>query len=33
LSDVVEREAMGPSFETPNGTFDGVKPMEVIERD
>jgi hypothetical protein len=32
LSDVVEREAIGPWFETPNEAFAGLKPMEVIER-
>ena len=32
LSDVVEREAIGPWFETPNEAFDGLKPMEMIER-
>jgi transcriptional regulator with XRE-family HTH domain len=32
LSDVVERDAIGPWFETPNEAFGDLKPMEVIER-
>ena len=32
LSDVVAQEAIGPWFETPNESFGGLKPMEVIER-
>jgi DNA-binding XRE family transcriptional regulator len=32
LSEVVEREAIGPWFVTPNEAFGGLKPMEVIER-
>jgi DNA-binding XRE family transcriptional regulator len=29
---VVEPESIGPWFQTPNDSFDGMKPMELIER-
>ncbi|EMI20260.1 hypothetical protein RMSM_02812 [Rhodopirellula maiorica SM1] len=32
LSDVVDPESLGIWFQTPNDAFDGLKPMEVIER-
>jgi DNA-binding XRE family transcriptional regulator len=32
LSEVVDREALGLWFQTPNDAFDGLKPIEVIER-
>jgi hypothetical protein len=32
LSEVVEPESIGAWFTTPNQTFDGLKPIEVIER-
>lgn len=32
LSDVVERESLSHWFQTPNEMFDGLKPVEIIER-
>ncbi len=32
LSDVVDPECLGLWFQTPNESFDGLKPIEVIER-
>ena len=32
LSEVVDRESLGLWFRTPNESFDGLKPIEVIER-
>ena len=32
LSEVVDRESLGLWFRTPNESFDGLKPLEVIER-
>ena len=32
LSDVVDAESLGLWFRTPNDAFDGLKPIEVIER-
>ena len=32
LSEVVQKEAIGPWFLQPNPAFDGLKPIEVIER-
>ena len=32
LSEVVEPESLGKWFTTPNSAFDGLKPIEVIER-
>ena len=32
LSQVVDRECLGEWFDTPNSAFDGLKPLEVIER-
>jgi hypothetical protein len=32
LSDVVDPDALGGWFKTPNVAFDGLKPIEVIER-
>ncbi len=32
LAEVVERESLGAWFTTPNDAFDGLKPVEVIER-
>lgn len=32
LSDVVDRESLGLWFRTPNSSFDGFKPLEVVER-
>jgi len=32
LAEVVEPEAIGPWFVTPNAAFGGMKPMELIER-
>ena len=32
LSEVVDRDALGAWFTTPNDAFDGLKPIEVIER-
>lgn len=32
LSEVVDAESLGQWFQTPNEAFDGLKPVEVIER-
>ncbi|WP_372717759.1 hypothetical protein [Novipirellula sp.] len=32
LSDVVDPESLGIWFQTPNDAFDGLKPLEIIER-
>jgi len=32
LSEVVSPEAIPPWLDTPNGAFEGLKPLEVIER-
>jgi transcriptional regulator with XRE-family HTH domain len=32
LSGTVRREAIPPWMETPNPAFDGLKPIEIIER-
>lgn len=32
LSEVVDRESLGLWFRMPNDSFDGLKPIEVIER-
>ncbi|REJ90781.1 MAG: DUF2384 domain-containing protein [Planctomycetota bacterium] len=32
LSEVVQQDAIGPWMEQPNDAFDGLKPIEVIER-
>lgn len=32
LSEVVEKEEIGPWFDTPNDAFGGLKPLEVVER-
>jgi DNA-binding XRE family transcriptional regulator len=32
LSEVVDPECLGLWFQTPNDSFDGLKPIEVIER-
>lgn len=32
LSEVVDPDALGSWFKTPNEAFDGLKPIEVIER-
>ena len=32
LSDVVDRDSLGIWFQTPNEAFDGLKPLEIIER-
>ena len=32
LTEVIREESIGPWFEQPNSAFDGLKPMEVIER-
>lgn len=32
LSEVVDPNALGEWFDTPNPAFDGLKPIEVIER-
>lgn len=32
LSEVVDRKSLGLWFRTPNESFDGLKPLEVIER-
>ncbi len=32
LSEVADRESLGLWFQTPNDAFDGLKPVEVIER-
>jgi DNA-binding XRE family transcriptional regulator len=32
LSEVIEKEEIGPWLETPNDAFGGLKPLEVVER-
>ncbi|WP_417729855.1 antitoxin Xre/MbcA/ParS toxin-binding domain-containing protein [Rosistilla oblonga] len=32
LEDVVKQEAIGPWMDQPNAAFEGLKPIEVIER-
>lgn len=32
LEEVVDASAIGPWLTTPNDAFDGLKPLEVIER-
>lgn len=32
LGEVIQKDAIGPWLEQPNEAFDGLKPMEVIER-
>lgn len=32
LSEVIQKDAIGPWLEQPNEAFDGLKPIEVIER-
>ncbi|MEM7257367.1 MAG: hypothetical protein AAF404_08260, partial [Pseudomonadota bacterium] len=32
LSEVVDAESLGLWFQTPNHAFDGLKPLEVVER-
>lgn len=32
LSEVIQKEAVGPWLTHPNDAFDGLKPVEVIER-
>lgn len=32
LAEVVKKDAIGPWLEQPNDAFDGLKPIEVIER-
>ncbi len=32
LSEVIQKDAIGPWLEQPNDAFDGLKPIEVIER-
>lgn len=32
LSEVIQKDAIGPWMEQPNDAFDGLKPIEVIER-
>jgi hypothetical protein len=32
LDDVIEMKSLGSWFQEPNDAFDGLKPMEVIER-
>ena len=32
LGEVIQKNAIGPWLEQPNEAFDGLKPMEVIER-
>jgi len=32
LSDVVDRESLSHWFQTPNEMFDGLKPVEIVER-
>jgi hypothetical protein len=32
LSEVVQKDAIGPWLPQPNDAFDGLKPIEVIER-
>ena len=32
LAEVIQKDAIGPWLEQPNSAFDGLKPIEVIER-
>jgi hypothetical protein len=32
LAEVIQKDAIGPWLQQPNGAFDGLKPIEVIER-
>ena len=32
LTEVMKRESIGPWLQTPNDAFDGLKPLEVIDR-
>ena len=32
LAEVIQKDAIGPWLEQPNSGFDGLKPIEVIER-
>jgi DNA-binding transcriptional regulator YiaG len=32
LTEVIKKEALGPWLQTPNPAFDGLKPLEVIDR-
>lgn len=32
MSEVIQKDAIGPWIEQPNESFDGLKPIEVIER-
>lgn len=32
LAEVIHKDAIGPWLEQPNEAFDGLKPIEVIER-
>lgn len=32
LGDVIQKDAIAPWLEKPNSAFDGLKPIEVIER-
>lgn len=32
LSEVIQKDAIGPWLQQPNEAFDGLKPIEVIER-
>ena len=32
LGEVIQNDAIGPWLNRPNDAFDGLKPMEVIER-
>ena len=32
LAEVIQKDAIGPWLEQPNSAFEGLKPIEVIER-
>ena len=32
VAEVIQKDAIGPWVEQPNSAFDGLKPIEVIER-
>ncbi len=32
LAEIMKRESIGPWLQTPNDAFDGLKPLEVIDR-
>lgn len=32
LAEVMKRESIGPWLQSPNQSFEGVKPLEVIDR-